>query len=247
MTALTGPADLRDARRLAELERTIHDGMTSFVAVGEALLEVRASQLYRLGYATFEAYCRGRWQFTDQRARQLMSAVETVKALPESATTVATESQARELGPVLREHGPEVAAQVMAEASADGPATAATIRAAAAPFRPRIDPSPDPYFADRVAKAAQSVAAQSEREAHAAAMALMPPDPDAERAAKADAWTSVIRKAGELLHGVRVRDYADYLNATDRADTDVLIGLIEDWVGWTRSGLAEPLRLVRTK
>lgn len=112
------------------------------------------------------------------------------------------------------------------------------------PFRPRLDPAPDPYFIDRAAKA---VATQGEREVHRAAMALMPPDPDAERAAKADAWTSVIRKAGEALHGIRVRDYAEFLDAKDRAETDVLIGLIEDWIGWTRSGLSEPLRLVRTK
>ena len=148
--AITGPRDVRDAKRLAALEVTIERGKTAFVEVGEALIEIRDSRLYRINHATFEAYCKSRWGFTHQRASQLMTAAAVVTALPESATTVANEAQARELAPVLAEHGPEAVAAVMAEASADGKPTAEKIRAAAAPFRPRIDPAPDPYYAERV-------------------------------------------------------------------------------------------------
>lgn len=131
----TGPADIREARRLAVLEQTIEAGMASFVLVGEALLEVRDSRLYRINYPTFEAYCKGRWGFSHQRASQLMSAAEVVAALPEGATNVANEGQARALAPVLREQGAEAAAAVLSEAieATNGHVTAAAIREAANP------------------------------------------------------------------------------------------------------------------
>ncbi len=118
-------------KRLADLEVTIAAGLSSFVAVGEALIEVRDSKLYRVGYATFEAYCKGRWGMTDRRGRQLMEATEAVKALPTGTMVPVSERAARELAPVVREHGPEAAAAVMAEASAatNGHVTAGAIRA----------------------------------------------------------------------------------------------------------------------
>ena len=142
MIAPTGPRDVRDARRLAELEVTIDRGLASFVEVGEALLEVRDSKLYRIGYDTFEAYLKGRWSLSRSRGYELMQAAE-VSAIAD----IQNAGQARALAPVLRDHGPEVAAVVMAEASADGKPTAEKVRAAAVPFRPRLDPLPDPYFA----------------------------------------------------------------------------------------------------
>jgi hypothetical protein len=140
-TAPTGPADVRDARRLASLEETIEAGMASFVAVGEALLEVRDSRLYRLNYPTFEAYCKGRWGFSDRHARRLMDAAEVVAALPTGPIGPVTESQARALVPVLREQGPEAAAAVLTEAieATNGHVTAAAITAAAYPEETPID------------------------------------------------------------------------------------------------------------
>lgn len=139
---LTGPADVRTAQRLSVLEQTIEAGMSSFVLVGEALLEVRDSRLYRINYPTFEAYCKGRWRFSQPRAYQLMQAAEVVAAV--GSTTVealASESHARALAPVLRERGPEVAAAVLTEAIAatNGHVTAAAITAAAYPEERPID------------------------------------------------------------------------------------------------------------
>lgn len=149
--ALTGPRDVRDARRLADLEAVIERGKTAFVEVGEALIEVRESKLYRLNYPTFEAYCKGRWGFSRPRAYQLMEAAETVGQIEAVSTTVdiASERIARELAPVVAIAGPEAAAAVMANASANGTPTAETVRAAARPFRPLTDGSaalaPDPW------------------------------------------------------------------------------------------------------
>lgn len=141
MTLATGPADVREARRLADLEAVIHAGIASFVEVGDALLEIRDSKLYRVSFSTFEEYTRKRWGFTHQRASQLMTAAGVVAALPESATTVANEAQARALAPVLRVRGPEVAAAVLAEAieATNGHVTAAAITAIATEEEPPID------------------------------------------------------------------------------------------------------------
>lgn len=88
---------LAESTRLAELESTIDAGLRTFVDVGNALLEIRDSRLYRQTFGTFEDYCRERWGFNSSRARQLIGAAETVRNL-ESVTTVtlfpATESQA---------------------------------------------------------------------------------------------------------------------------------------------------------
>lgn len=148
MTAMvaTGPRDIRDARRLADLEAVIKGGLQSFVEVGEALLEIRDSKLYRVGFGTFEEYTRKRWGFTRQRGMQLMDAAEVVRALPEMTTTVVNEAQARALAPVLAERGPEAAAAVLTDASeaTNGHVTAAAITAAA---RPRLDPTSYAYGA----------------------------------------------------------------------------------------------------
>ncbi len=104
---MTGPADLRDAKRLAALEAVIDRGLASFVEVGEALLEVRDSKLYRVGYATFEAYCKGRWGLSQSRSYQLMDAATIAGVLSSTTVELPNEAVARELAPVLREQGPD--------------------------------------------------------------------------------------------------------------------------------------------
>ncbi|MDR2551409.1 MAG: hypothetical protein LBD10_14550 [Desulfobulbus sp.] len=94
--------------RLRELEEIIRDNFLAYVAVGEALLEIRESRLYRTEDGrTWEGYCRELWDMSHQRADQLIAA----KAVVENLTTIvvkgdgtpdwellpANESQAREL------------------------------------------------------------------------------------------------------------------------------------------------------
>lgn len=69
-------------RSLIELETVIQRGLSTFVEVGAALIEIREGRKYReAGYATFEAYCLERWNITDRRARQLIGAAEVNRAL----------------------------------------------------------------------------------------------------------------------------------------------------------------------
>lgn len=116
--------------RLEKLEERIERGLKTFVEVGEALLEIRDSRLYReRGYDRFEDYCRERWGFVASRARQLISAAEVAQ----SVTTVTlpppvNEAQARELVP-LRDD-PETMRQAWQDANeaTGGKPTAAAVR-----------------------------------------------------------------------------------------------------------------------
>ena len=69
-------------RTLAELETVIQRGLSTFVEVGTALIEIREGQKYReAGYGTFTEYCLQRWNMTDSYARRLIGAAEVNRAL----------------------------------------------------------------------------------------------------------------------------------------------------------------------
>ncbi len=112
--------NLTHYRNLETLESVIEHGRQIFVDVGNALTEIRDRRLYQeQGYHTFEGYCLERWGWTASRSRQLIAAAEVVNVL-ESVTTVTptTESQARELVPLMR-HAPEQVANVFEELRAE--------------------------------------------------------------------------------------------------------------------------------
>lgn len=113
---------------LREAEAVIRAGLATFVEVGNALMRIRDERLYVEDYATFEAYCRGRWGFSDRRARQMIDAAEITATLPTGTMVPDTERQARELAGL----DPETAAEVMEAAAESGPVTAAGIRDARA-------------------------------------------------------------------------------------------------------------------
>jgi len=84
--------------RFDVLEATIDLGARHFVAVGEALREIRDSKLYREDFKSFEDYCESRWDFTRQRAGQLIRAFQTSENLETVGFQIETERQARTLG-----------------------------------------------------------------------------------------------------------------------------------------------------
>lgn len=63
-----------EAGRLQELETTIERGQQTFVEVGQALLEIRDSRLYRETHETFNGYCNDRWGINKSYAYRLMTA-----------------------------------------------------------------------------------------------------------------------------------------------------------------------------
>ena len=124
------------APRLSECEGIIERGLSTFVEVGNALLEIRDSRLYRESHATFEDYCRERWGMARQRANRLIEAATVVGNLEEiSSKLPMTESHARELAAIE----PPLRASVWEralETAPEGRVTAAHVREVAREFTP---------------------------------------------------------------------------------------------------------------
>jgi hypothetical protein len=70
-----------ERRDLQIAEETIRGGLTTFRAVGAALLAIRDRRLYRQEHDSFESYCRQRWGLTPRRGYQLIRAVQVAEDL----------------------------------------------------------------------------------------------------------------------------------------------------------------------
>ena len=95
------------ATTLAECEQIIERGLTTFVEVGQALMEIRDQRLYREQYGTFEEYCRKRWGWSRIHVHRQIEAARVASLLP-IGNTPTNEAQARELVPLLRKDEAEV-------------------------------------------------------------------------------------------------------------------------------------------
>ncbi len=71
----------REATDLDRCEIVIEKGIKTFVAVGNAMLEIRDRKLYRTTYGTFEDYCAQRWQLDRQYAYRIMDSARVHAAL----------------------------------------------------------------------------------------------------------------------------------------------------------------------
>ena len=73
---------------LEQLETVIKQNIGAFYEVGRALMEIRDKGLYRdvLGYDTFEAYCKHRWDFNRAHAYRLMDSVKVINNVSDSET-----------------------------------------------------------------------------------------------------------------------------------------------------------------
>ncbi len=87
-----------ERNRLEENEKKIGEVLLSFIDIGEALYEIRESRLYREGFDTFEDYSRKRWNFSRQRAYQLIEAAKVADYLSTCVAVMpTTEAQVRPL------------------------------------------------------------------------------------------------------------------------------------------------------
>lgn len=146
MWAFTGTSNLtpmtkltvNDAMRLNELESVIERGRGTFIAVGNALSEIRDSKLYRKDFPSFEVYTERRWGLSKPQAYRLIQAADVVKEVSKTSpigTTVQSEGAARELVKVP----PERRISVLERAVANGSVTAKSIAKAAAVPPPTIE------------------------------------------------------------------------------------------------------------
>ena len=140
MSAELVPLSTDEAAQFAECEWKIRAGLRTFMEVGQALAKIRDARLYRQTHTTFEAYCEQEWQFSRQRAHQMIDAAAAAEAMSTMVDIPlpTTERQARELAGLSA----ETAAEVMrtAQPGPSGAVTAGTIRDA----RRLIAPEPAP-------------------------------------------------------------------------------------------------------
>ena len=93
-------ADVGGLERLTELEVVIERGLTTFLDVGAALLEIRDRRLYKPEYESFESYCRARWNWGRSYVNKQIAAAEVVGLLGTAVPTPSSEAVARELAPL---------------------------------------------------------------------------------------------------------------------------------------------------
>ena len=100
---------------LSDCEAVIACGFNTFREVGSALLQIRDRKLYAENYASFEQYCRHRWQLSRPYAYSLMESAEVAKNLSAMADIPTHERQIRPLAKLP----PELQRKVWAEATKD--------------------------------------------------------------------------------------------------------------------------------
>lgn len=111
--------------RFKELDTIVTKGIKSFQEVGNALLEISDSLLYRETHSTFEEFVEDRYQTAVQRAYQLCEAAEVCNSLPKKCLPmVDNERQARALAKAPAADRPKVLKSV----SRKGPVTAKAIK-----------------------------------------------------------------------------------------------------------------------
>ena len=119
--------------RLATEEKTIENGLQTFVEVGMALTRIRDQKLWMAGgkHPSFEAYCKTRWGWNKSYAYQVAQSASVVKRIEDSAIAEKTplkESQARPLAKLPEDEQPEAWAEAVEESKAEGrPVTAAKV------------------------------------------------------------------------------------------------------------------------
>jgi hypothetical protein len=79
------------------LEAIIWKGMGSFIETGKALMEIRDSRLYRETYATFEDYCRVKWDMSKTNCNRLIASIEVTESLTPVGVIPSNERQIRPL------------------------------------------------------------------------------------------------------------------------------------------------------
>lgn len=117
---MDGALTKTETKQLAKSESLIQAGLTTFFAVGQALWDIRDGKLYRESHETFERYCEDRWDFTRQRAYQLITAAETAADLSTAGVTeLERETHVRPLLAIPAADRAAVAAEAVATAPTD--------------------------------------------------------------------------------------------------------------------------------
>lgn len=139
-TSPDAPLSTDETAQLAAAEAVIQRGLDSFIAVGEALADIRDARLYRATHTSFSEYLTERWPQIGSRrqADRLIVASEVERDLRPIGLSLTSESQARplaDLSPDERRAAMSGATQVT-----EGPPTAKQVAQAAAAVKPAPKP-----------------------------------------------------------------------------------------------------------
>jgi hypothetical protein len=129
-----------ERRELEKSEAIIQNGWKNFLEVGQALMRIQKSKLYRESYATFELYCRDRLGISRPYAYNLIGSAEVfedLSSIEDIPSKPANEAQTRCLIGLPKEN--RIAAWKQALERAGGePVTARLVRDVAVKFKQEI-------------------------------------------------------------------------------------------------------------
>lgn len=145
-----GPKPLSPAEKqqLAQDEQLVQTHLESFAPAGNALREIRDKRLYRETHATFEDYCRKRWEMSKTQANRLIAAAQAVDNIssvtpPEIAGHL-KESTVRSLTPLNAAQQRKVFERVIEQSPPDQPITGALVSRVAHEIVPKAFAKPKP-------------------------------------------------------------------------------------------------------
>lgn len=119
----------KNSVELEQLENVIKKNIGAFYEVGRALMEIRDKGLYRdvLGFATFDEYCKSRWDLNRAYAYRLIGSAQVVDAVsPIGIQSPGNERQTRPLAKLEPDQQRE-AWQKAVETAPEGKVTAAHV------------------------------------------------------------------------------------------------------------------------
>lgn len=211
------PIELHNAD-LSACEAVIERGLQSFIEVGQALQRIRDGRLYRDGFASFEAYCKGRWSFAVNYAhKQIAAAGVACTIVHNKLPPPPSESVAREL---TRAEDPVETWRKAVETAPDGKVTAAHVRSVVEsqlePPPPTDEPDPDdPPPVDVVCQEPAS-----ERRP----ITVPPPDPEPDE----DAPSAPLQSVADAWNEMTVAEQDDFLDAVGAVRFATLEALAEE-------------------
>jgi hypothetical protein len=153
MSAVKEKLDVTERTKFRKLESIVAEGISSFVAVGTALKEIRDAKLYREAYKTFEKYVDEKWGLERRRAYQLIEASDAKSNLckilhkNEVAESINTESQLREIASVPTGQL-EAVVNKASELAGDRPITASDLKQARVEILEHAEPESEPVYED---------------------------------------------------------------------------------------------------
>jgi len=116
---------LTEKTELQEMEGIIEPGLRTFYQVGCALATIRDSRLYRETHATFEEYCKDRWDMRQAHAYRLIDSASVQDVLsPIGDIQPANEAQIRPLTKLETAEAQQEAWEMVIETAPEGKITA---------------------------------------------------------------------------------------------------------------------------